>query len=184
MKSLLKKGKNKLKSGNTATSNKDEEAAADAATEASPSAAVANNQLNVEANETLLNTRTLLNGTTNDTTHSKQHKAAANGNSSNNNGSDVVKQVTVDMINKQLPRELIIRIFSFLDIVSLCRCAQVSKYWNQLALDGSNWQYVDLFTFQRDVTLLVVENLARRCGEFLKGLRLENCRSLTDEAIV
>ena len=25
---------------------------------------------------------------------------------------------------------------------------QVSNYWNNLALDGSNWQKVDLFEFQ------------------------------------
>lgn len=29
------------------------------------------------------------------------------------------------MINRKLPRELLLRIFSFLDIVTLCRCAQV-----------------------------------------------------------
>jgi hypothetical protein len=33
----------------------------------------------------------------------------------------------IDMINKKLPKELIIRIFSYLDIIDLCRCAQVSK---------------------------------------------------------
>ena len=93
------------------------------------------------------------------------------------------------------------RIFSFLDIVTLCRCAQISKVeyclaasvnerdelgsnnittkrlgrqnitcsqwmcpshptssltstsqaWNILALDGSNWQRIDLFNFQTDV---------------------------------
>lgn len=43
------------------------------------------------------------------------------------------------------------RIFSYLDVVSLCRCAQVSKAWNVLALDGSNWQRIDLFDFQTDV---------------------------------
>lgn len=43
------------------------------------------------------------------------------------------------------------RIFSYLDVLALCRCAQVSKYWNLLALDGSNWQRVDLFIFQTDV---------------------------------
>jgi len=36
-------------------------------------------------------------------------------------------------------------------VLALCRCAQVSKYWNLLALDGSNWQRVDLFIFQTDV---------------------------------
>lgn len=54
-------------------------------------------------------------------------------------------------INKKLPKELLLRIFSYLDVVSLCRCAQVSKAWNILALDGSNWQRIDLFDFQKDV---------------------------------
>jgi len=40
------------------------------------------------------------------------------------------------------------RVFSYLDVVSLCRCACVSKYWHQIALDGSNWQRVDLFHYQ------------------------------------
>ena len=45
-------------------------------------------------------------------------------------------------------QELLLRAFSYLDVVSLCRCAQVSRAWNILALDGSNWQRVDLFEFQ------------------------------------
>ena len=40
------------------------------------------------------------------------------------------------------------RIFSFLDVVSLGRAAQVSRRWHDLALHGSNWQRVDLFEFQ------------------------------------
>jgi hypothetical protein len=71
------------------------------------------------------------------------------------------------LINRVLPKELLLRyhisrfeitvivsicrVFSFLDIVSLCRCAQVCRHWNVLALDGSNWQCVDLFEFQKDV---------------------------------
>ncbi len=57
------------------------------------------------------------------------------------------------------------------------------KYWNVLALDGSNWQYVDLFNFQTDVSGYVVENLAKRCREFLKAIRLENCRWINDNSI-
>lgn len=102
------------------------------------------------------------------------------------------------MINKKLPKELILRIFSFLDIVSLCRCAQVSKSWNVLALDGSNWQKIDLFNFQKDVevpfcsifTLYrhlterfqgpIIENISRRCGGFLRVLCLRGCQSIGD----
>lgn len=40
--------------------------------------------------------------------------------------------------------------------MSLCRCAQVSKAWNVLALDGSNWQRIDLFDFQRDVEVKII----------------------------
>ena len=45
-----------------------------------------------------------------------------------------------------------------------------------LALDGSNWQKVDLFEFQVDIEGTVVENLAKRCGGFLKSLSLKGCQ--------
>ncbi|XP_023244887.1 F-box/LRR-repeat protein 20, partial [Copidosoma floridanum] len=70
------------------------------------------------------------------------------------------------------------RILSYLDVVSLCRCAQVSKAWNVLALDGSNWQRIDLFDFQRDVEGPVIENISRRCGGFLRVLSLRGCQSI------
>lgn len=40
-----------------------------------------------------------------------------------------MNHVTEDdaVISKKLPKELLLRIFSYLDVVSLCRCAQVSK---------------------------------------------------------
>ncbi|CDW58899.1 f box:lrr repeat protein [Trichuris trichiura] len=123
------------------------------------------------------------------------------------------------LINKKLPEELLLRyffplskgnntriavvvfrIFSYLDIVSLCRCAQVCRTWNVLALDGSNWQNVDLFQFQKDIKVScaflfclqinsfpfkasVVENLAKRCGGFLKKLSLRGCESVQDGAL-
>ena len=87
------------------------------------------------------------------------------------------------MINRKLPKELLLRIFSHLDVVSLCRCAQVSKAWNVLALDGSNWQKVDLFEFQIDIEGIVVENIARRCGGFLRKLSLKGCQAVGDSAL-
>jgi len=52
-----------------------------------------------------------------------------------------------------------------------------------LALDGSNWQSVDLFEFQTDIEGIVVENLSKRCGGFLKKLSLLGCKSITDTAL-
>ncbi|XP_065168040.1 F-box/LRR-repeat protein 20-like [Atheta coriaria] len=86
-------------------------------------------------------------------------------------------------INRKLPKELLLRIFSNLDVVSLCRCAQVSKAWNILALDGSNWQRIDLFDFQKDVEGPIIENISRRCGGFLRQLSLRGCRSIGDSSI-
>ena len=80
------------------------------------------------------------------------------------------------LINRRLPKELLLRASSYLDVVSLCRSAQVSKAWNVLALDGSNWQKVDLLEFQVAIEGMVVENLARRCGGFLKSLSLNGCQ--------
>ncbi|XP_028415799.1 F-box/LRR-repeat protein 20-like [Dendronephthya gigantea] len=90
---------------------------------------------------------------------------------------------SIGLINRKLPGELVLRVFSFLDVVSLCRCAQVSKLWNVLALDGSNWQRVDLFEFQRDISETVIQNLSRRCGGFLKRLGLKGCQSVGDGAL-
>ncbi|KFO30926.1 F-box/LRR-repeat protein 2, partial [Fukomys damarensis] len=75
------------------------------------------------------------------------------------------------------------RIFSFLDIVTLCRCAQISKAWNILALDGSNWQRIDLFNFQTDVEGRVVENISKRCGGFLRKLSLRGCLGVGDSSL-
>lgn len=94
-----------------------------------------------------------------------------NINASIANGNATTATTTEDEISKKLPKEILLRILSYLDVVSLCRCAQVissesssvcdnhfflsipqvSKYWNILALDGSNWQKIDLFYFQLDI---------------------------------
>uniref|UniRef100_A0A7N6BW05 F-box domain-containing protein n=1 Tax=Anabas testudineus TaxID=64144 RepID=A0A7N6BW05_ANATE len=104
---------------------------------------------------------------------------------------DVISSVSFQMftnsdeavINKKLPKELLLRIFSFLDVVTLCRCAQVSRSWNVLALDGSNWQRIDLFDFQRDIEGRVVENISKRCGGFLRKLSLRGCLGVGDSAL-
>jgi len=55
--------------------------------------------------------------------------------------------------------------------------------WNKLAMDGSNWQDVDLFYFAKDVKAAVIESLARRCGGFLKKLSLKDCENIQDSAM-
>lgn len=80
----------------------------------------------------------------------------------------------------------------------------MSRYWNILALDGSNWQKINLFDFQRDIEVrklprrytyrscnlflpyfkgTVIENISLRCGGFLKYLCLRGCQSVGSQSI-
>ena len=58
------------------------------------------------------------------------------------------------------------------------------QYWRILARDGSNWQKIDLFYFQKDISSAVVENLATTCRGFLKQLSLRACRNISDSALI
>ncbi|CAL8091215.1 unnamed protein product [Calicophoron daubneyi] len=86
-------------------------------------------------------------------------------------------------INDRLPRELIVRVFSYLDMTTLCRCSEVCKFWYDCAFDGSNWKSINLFEFQRDVHPKVIEKIAQRSRGFLRELFLKGCRNVTDDAI-
>uniref|UniRef100_A0A914HZX8 F-box domain-containing protein n=1 Tax=Globodera rostochiensis TaxID=31243 RepID=A0A914HZX8_GLORO len=107
------------------------------------------------------------------------HHSQTNGHRRNNSP----HMPSAALINRILPTELMLRVFSYLDITSLGRCAQVCRSWNKLAMDGSNWMDVDLFSFQREVKTTVVESLAKRCGSFLKVLSLKGCENVQDNAM-
>ena len=40
--------------------------------------------------------------------------------------------------------------------------SKVSTRWHRLSLDGSNWQEVDLFNYQKEVQTKTVEKLSQR----------------------
>lgn len=53
---------------------------------------------------------------------------SVNGNHSAKNGAyNKDHDYDQSLINRKLPKELLLRIFSYLDVITLCRCAQVSK---------------------------------------------------------
>ena len=61
--------------------------------------------------------------------HSEYPVSTTNGNP-NGSGNWKLTKVFCDadeaLINRKLPKELLLKVFSHLDVVSLCRCAQVS----------------------------------------------------------
>uniref|UniRef100_A0A0V0J278 F-box/LRR-repeat protein 20 n=2 Tax=Schistocephalus solidus TaxID=70667 RepID=A0A0V0J278_SCHSO len=86
-------------------------------------------------------------------------------------------------INVALPKELILRIFSYLDITTLCRCSRVCKFWYKCAFDGSNWKSINLFEFQCDIQPSIVEKIAQHSRGFLRYLSLKGCRNINDDTI-
>ena len=67
------------------------------------------------------------NGTANGTSNWKLSRVFTDPNNSTN----IVEDTS--LINRKLPKELLLRIFYYLDVVSLCRCAQVRQF-NELNL--------------------------------------------------
>lgn len=146
-------------------------------------AAANNSGKRVQAKQNQMYLITTLLPTSSSSTQPNPQNGTQNGHAVHHQRQSSQQSVPVALINRMLPTELILRVFSYLDITSLCRCAQVCRSWNKLAMDGSNWMDVDLFLFQREVKTAVVESLAKRCGNFLKVLSLKGCENVQDNAM-
>lgn len=114
MKSFLNRSKRINNNNSKTTKNKAQEKFQDKMNE---------NKENIDATECMIDEQEAC-GTDVDTTTSNTKKT----NHSLKNTKETSKEkLECDLINKKLPKELLIRVFSYLDIISLCRCAQVSK---------------------------------------------------------
>ena len=93
---------------------------------------------------------------------SNGHAATSNGSSSSYwKMSRVFADNDESLINRKLPKELLLKIFSWLDIVSLCRCAQVSLFDHSVSTVSIHIQ-----------TLLYSYNLKVNGGNFLRVFTL------------
>ncbi|XP_075978453.1 F box and leucine-rich-repeat gene 4 isoform X2 [Anticarsia gemmatalis] len=77
---------------------------------------------------------------------------------------------------QQLPDETILCVMKYLDIQSLCRCAQVNKHFNRLASDAILYRSIDLRPYWHCVQSQVLVTLSMRC-KFLQKLDLSWCGS-------
>jgi hypothetical protein len=84
-----------------------------------------------------------------------------------------------------LPSELIVRIFSFLDISDLSTCAQVCRFFSSIAMDGSLWRTLDfsLRGYYRRITTNQLQVLAFVAGGFLRLANFRGCLALTSNAV-
>ena len=97
------------------------------------------------------------------------------------------KHSNTDLIN-YLPRELLLKIFTHLDIASKCNSASVCRAWNILANDGENWREINLFKYREPAASrmnnsTLIKILASRSNHFLTTLNLKGCSHITDSSM-
>ncbi|XP_072949075.1 F-box/LRR-repeat protein 4 [Epargyreus clarus] len=76
----------------------------------------------------------------------------------------------------RLPDETILCVMKYLDMQSLCRCAQVNRHFNRLASDAILYRSIDLRPYWHCVRSQVLLTLSMRC-KFLQKLDLSWCGS-------
>ncbi|XP_045447998.1 F-box/LRR-repeat protein 4 [Melitaea cinxia] len=76
----------------------------------------------------------------------------------------------------RLPDETILLVFKYLDMQSLCRCAQVNKHFRRLASDAILYRCIDLRPYWHCVRSQVLVTLSMKC-KFLQKLDLSWCGS-------
>ncbi|KAJ0176757.1 hypothetical protein K1T71_007936 [Dendrolimus kikuchii] len=77
---------------------------------------------------------------------------------------------------QRLPDETILCVMKYLDIQSLCRCAQVNRHFNRLASDAILYRSIDLRPYWHCVQSQVLVTLSMRC-KYLQKLDLSWCGS-------
>ncbi|CAM9365607.1 unnamed protein product [Lampetra fluviatilis] len=81
---------------------------------------------------------------------------------------------TADQVS-QLPPRAALKIFSYLDIMNLVKCAGVCRSWKVISQASILWSRMDLFPARGRIDDNVVSRLLRRCRPFLLHLSLRGC---------
>ncbi|XP_013411676.1 F-box/LRR-repeat protein 13-like isoform X1 [Lingula anatina] len=93
-----------------------------------------------------------------------------------------------DDISANMPRSVALKIFSYVDIDDLARCAQVCRSWKILTQSHSLWTRLDLSIVRgrlsTGVTDHVVKTLLTKCRPYIVHLNLRGCLRLSRAAFV
>ncbi|XP_075923115.1 F-box and leucine-rich repeat protein 13 isoform X3 [Petromyzon marinus] len=84
---------------------------------------------------------------------------------------------TADQVS-QLPPRAALKIFSYLDIMNLVKCAGVCRSWKVISQASILWSRMDLFPARGRIDDNVVSRLLRRCRPFLLHLSLRGCTTI------
>ncbi|CDK25373.1 unnamed protein product [Kuraishia capsulata CBS 1993] len=81
-----------------------------------------------------------------------------------------------------LPDSLLLKIFEYLDLKTLARCASVSRHWKQMVYLASNLcQTLDLTPYSREIDDASLIRITNFVGSRPQVIDISNCHHITDE---
>nr|CAD7425229.1 unnamed protein product [Timema monikensis] len=90
--------------------------------------------------------------------------------------SDLIEDLPYSNFNC-LPDEAIVKIFGYLDLLSLCKCSQVNRQFHRLAADSLLYTELNLKVYWYCTTAKALSSLAPRC-KYLQKLDLSWCGNI------
>lgn len=81
----------------------------------------------------------------------------------------------------EMPRELKIEVFQYLDPQEIIRCSAVSKTWNEMCYDGQLWSKVDTTEYYSKIPSDILVKLITSGGPFIRDLNLRGCAQMREK---
>ncbi|KAI4211307.1 MAG: hypothetical protein LQ351_005862 [Letrouitia transgressa] len=78
----------------------------------------------------------------------------------------------------EMPVEIKVQIFQFLEPREIVRCSRVSKSWNKMCFDGQLWKNVDTEEYYRRIPSSSLVKIMTAAGPFVRDLNLRGCVQL------
>jgi F-box/leucine-rich repeat protein 2/20 len=79
-----------------------------------------------------------------------------------------------------MPSEIKMQIFTYLEPRQIVRSSRVSKDWHQMCYDGQLWSILDTANFYQDIPADALVTIITKAGPFVRDLNLRGCVQLRE----
>jgi F-box/leucine-rich repeat protein 2/20 len=79
-----------------------------------------------------------------------------------------------------LPSEMKVKIFTYLEPREIVRSSRVSKDWQRMCYDGQLWSILDTSAFYQDIPADALVTIITKAGPFVRDLNLRGCVQLRE----